>query len=77
MAGLPLSSSWIFVFAFPNISTGVFRYPKDEAVEIAVNSVWQWIKDHDYYQFEKIIFTSLSEEDFKTYEDYLASFKFS
>ena len=62
--------------AFPNISTGVFRYPRDEAVEIAVNSVWKWVKGHDYYRFEKIIFVSNTEEDFKIYEDYLANFKF-
>jgi len=62
--------------AFPNISTGVFRYPKDEAVEIAVNSVWQWVKNHDYYQFEKIIFVSFKEEDLKIYEEYLKNYKF-
>jgi O-acetyl-ADP-ribose deacetylase (regulator of RNase III) len=62
--------------AFPNISTGVFRYPRDEAVDIAVNSVWQWVKSHDYYQFDKITFVCFSEEDYKIYEEYLANFKF-
>lgn len=50
--------------AFPNISTGLYRYPKEEAVEIAFSSVWKWMKSHQYYNFEKIIFVSFTKEDY-------------
>ena len=50
--------------AFPNISTGIYRYPKEEAVEIAFDTVFQWLKEHDFYSFEKIYFVSYTKEDY-------------
>ena len=32
--------------AFPSISTGVYSYPVEEAAEIAVHTVRQFIRDH-------------------------------
>ena len=63
--------------AFPNISTGVFRYPKDEAAEIALSTVWQWVKDHPEYIFSKIIFVSYTEQDYKLNKEHYQSFKFN
>jgi O-acetyl-ADP-ribose deacetylase (regulator of RNase III) len=51
--------------AFPNISTGIYRYPKEEAVEIAFSAVLEWLKEHNFYSFEKIYFVSFTEEDYK------------
>ena len=36
--------------AFPNISTGVYRFPKDRAARVAVNAVREWLlaNDHEY-----------------------------
>ena len=50
--------------AFPNISTGVYRYPKEEAIEIAFSAVLDWIREHGFYKFEKIYFVSFTEEDY-------------
>ena len=33
--------------AFPGISTGVYRYPKEEACEVAVDAVRGWLSEHD------------------------------
>lgn len=55
--------------AFPNISTGVYRYPKKEAAEIAVNTV------RDFLEKEKtdieVIFVCFDEENFELYKQLL------
>jgi len=33
--------------AFPNISTGVYRFPKDRAAAVAVGAVREWVAAHD------------------------------
>jgi O-acetyl-ADP-ribose deacetylase len=51
--------------AFPNISTGVYCFPKYEAAEIAVETVLGFIKQ--YSQFEKIIFCCFDQENYNIY----------
>ncbi len=36
--------------AFPNISTGVYGYPKKEAAQIAINSVVEFLGEHELPQ---------------------------
>ena len=59
----------IRTIAFPCISTGVFKFPKDKASEIAVNTVRKYL---DKYEdaFDKIIFNVFTKED-KDYYDRL------
>jgi O-acetyl-ADP-ribose deacetylase len=52
--------------AFPNISTGVYRFPKDEAATIAVNAVNDFLKKT--HNLEKVIFICFDEENFKLIE---------
>jgi len=33
--------------AFPNISTGIYRFPKDEAARIAVNTIRDFLAEHE------------------------------
>ena len=54
--------------AFPNISTGIYHFPKDKAAEIAVNT----IKDFDKSEkIEKVIFVCLDDENYKIYKKLL------
>ena len=49
--------------AFPNISTGVYGYPKKEAVEIAVKTVIDFLSKH--HEIEKVIFCCFDDENFR------------
>lgn len=52
--------------AFPCISTGEFRFPKELASKIAIEAVKEYIDTNEEY-FEKIIFNVFSEEDYRIY----------
>lgn len=49
--------------AFPNISTGVYRFPKDEAAIIAVNTVNEFLMQTDVV--EKVFFVCFDDENFE------------
>ncbi|MBL7116167.1 MAG: O-acetyl-ADP-ribose deacetylase [Kiritimatiellae bacterium] len=53
--------------AFPSISTGVYRYPKDRACDIAVETVSAFLERHE--EIEKVIFVCFSQEDFSLYRE--------
>lgn len=50
--------------AFCCISTGVFRFPKQEAAEIAVNTVREFLKNHSI----KVIFNVFGDGDYEIYK---------
>jgi len=49
--------------AFPNISTGVYGYPKQEAAEIALKTVNDFLSKQD--KIEKVIFCCFDEENYQ------------
>lgn len=51
--------------AFPNISTGIFRFPKKLAAEIAIREVNDFLNNDTTIQ--KVIFCCFDEENFKLY----------
>ncbi len=53
--------------AFPAISTGVYGYPIEQAVDIAVTSVESYLDQHPSI-LETIIFCCFSERDLKLYQ---------
>ena len=55
--------------AFPAISTGIYRFPLDQATKIAINTVNNWKENFP----QKIIFIAF---DNKTYETYKSLLKF-
>jgi O-acetyl-ADP-ribose deacetylase (regulator of RNase III) len=55
--------------AFPNISTGVYRFPKDTAAKIAVDTVKDFLTKTD--QIEKVMFVCFDEENYGLYESLL------
>ena len=59
----------IKTIAFPSISTGGFKFPKDKASEIAVNTVRDYLKRYPD-SFDIIIFNVFTKED-KSYYDRL------
>lgn len=55
--------------AFPNISTGVYGYPKQEAAEIAIAEVSCFLANHK--DFNKVIFCVFDEENYSIYKKLL------
>ena len=55
--------------AFPNISTGVYRFPKNLAAQIAVRQVKDFIKKS--MEIEKVIFVCFDEENYSIYKELL------
>jgi O-acetyl-ADP-ribose deacetylase (regulator of RNase III) len=54
--------------AFPNISTGVYRFPKGKAAQIAINAVKQF---EDHKDLDQVIFVCFDQENYKIYEGLL------
>jgi O-acetyl-ADP-ribose deacetylase (regulator of RNase III) len=54
--------------AFPNISTGVYGFPKAEACAIAISSVREGLIA--YPTIESVYFVCFDEENFKLYESF-------
>ena len=52
--------------AFSCISTGEFRFPKEEACQIAIKAVKEYLKENTDC-FEKIVFNVFTEEDYRIY----------
>ena len=59
----------IRTIAFPNISTGIYHYPKDAAAEIAVTTVATFLKTNN--TIEKVIFVCFDEENEALYKQQL------
>lgn len=58
----------IKTIAFPNISTGIYHFPKDKAAEIAVRTV----KDFERIsEIEKVIFVCFDDENYQIYKNIL------
>lgn len=55
--------------AFPNISTGIYGFPKDKACDIAVNTIRQ--KLTEYPTIKTVYFVCFDEENFRLYESCL------
>lgn len=54
--------------AFPNISTGVYCFPKELAAQIAIKEIKQY---PEIESFEKVIFVCFDNDNFKLYESLL------
>lgn len=55
--------------AFPNISTGVYRFPKKRAAEIAIQTVKEF---EDHPDLEEVVFVCFDEENYHLYKDILS-----
>lgn len=59
----------IKTIAFPSISTGVYNYPIEEALIVAVKTVMDFIDKEDF--MSEIIFVLFNEYDYELYRKYL------
>lgn len=55
--------------AFPNISTGVYNFPKKRAAEIALSTVQNFLKENQ--SLEKVIFVCFDDENYQIYREML------
>ncbi|MEM1123333.1 MAG: O-acetyl-ADP-ribose deacetylase [Bacteroidota bacterium] len=53
--------------AFPNISTGVYRYPKQRAAKVAITAVKDYLLVHPS-AFDQIIFVCFDKANYQIYE---------
>lgn len=61
----------ISTLAFPNISTGLYKFPKDLAAGIAVMSVRKFLEQPSTVR--KAIFVCFDDENFRLYEQLISS----
>jgi O-acetyl-ADP-ribose deacetylase (regulator of RNase III) len=59
------------IIAFPNISTGIYGYPKELAAELAISTVNQFLNDHPG-SFDTILFVCFDDENFSIYQKAIA-----
>jgi len=55
--------------AFPNISTGVYHFPKKAAARVAIKAVREYLSKYDVEM--KILYVCFDEENFSIYSDLL------
>lgn len=60
----------IHSIAFPAISTGVYRYPLREAVQVAIGAVSKWLKENPDYGM-KIIMSCFDQRTYDCYQEYI------
>lgn len=58
--------------AFPNISTGVYHYPKNEAAQIAIGTT-KYLLEKYKNTIEKVIFVCFDEDNFDIYQNLLSN----
>ena len=56
--------------AFPNISTGIYGYPKQLAAEIAVKTVQNFLEENE--MLKEVIFVCFDDENFEIYTKYVS-----
>ncbi len=55
--------------AFPNISTGVYHFPKQEAAEIAIHTVKKFSEENNI--IKEVCFVCYDDENYKIYQSLL------
>jgi len=61
------SENGVKTIAFPNISTGIYGFPKEQASKIAVSAVEDFL-DKNKTSIESVIFVCFDQENFELYK---------
>lgn len=62
-------SNKVETIAFPNISTGIYHFPKNKAAEIAVSAVKDFIENND--AIKQVTFVCFDDENYTLYKKLL------
>lgn len=57
--------------AFPNISTGIYHFPKDKAAKIAFETVKEYFTIHTESPIEAVIFVCFDDENLELYNNFI------
>jgi len=57
--------------AFPNISTGVYRFPKEQAAQIAINSVKDFLLADQSRSINTVYFVCFDDDNYRYYTKFL------
>ncbi|MBM9498734.1 O-acetyl-ADP-ribose deacetylase [Leptospira sp. 201903071] len=60
----------ILTIAFPNISTGIYNFPKERAAKIAIENVQGFLKKDS--QIQTVFFVCFDSDNFELYERFLS-----
>ncbi len=60
--------------SFPSISTGIYGYPIQEAAEVAVGTVAEWLREHSG-PLHTVKLVQFSEGDHQIYRQYVQSLR--
>jgi O-acetyl-ADP-ribose deacetylase (regulator of RNase III) len=63
------ADKYVESIAFPNISTGVYHFPKSKAAQIAVNTVDEFLQKNT--DIQEVIFVCYDQENFALYQKLL------
>jgi len=55
--------------AFPNISTGIYHFPKDKAAAIATDAMIAFIKEYGNTSIKEVVFVCFDEENYNFYKE--------
>lgn len=56
--------------AFPNISTGIYHFPKEKAAAVSVDATWQFLLQHS--SIDKVLFVCFDAENYSLVKDELS-----
>ena len=60
--------------AFPSISTGVYHFPKEQAAQIAIKTVTDFLKTAN--RIKKVLFVCFDEENYRIYQKLMEEYGF-
>ena len=55
--------------AFPNISTGVYHFPKDKAAQIAIETVLEFLEMNQ--SLKEVVFVCFDAENYEIYQNFI------
>jgi O-acetyl-ADP-ribose deacetylase len=58
--------------SFPNISTGIYKFPKEKAAQIAIKTVLDFLSETD--KINIVVFVCFDEENYKIYSELLKQY---